>query len=100
MRGKISKLKPIEFEWDRGNIDKNWEKRRVDFRECEQMFFNKPLKIFYDKKHSQKENRFLAYGATNRGRRLTVVFTQRNKKIRVISARDQNRKEKKIYEKK
>jgi uncharacterized DUF497 family protein len=93
----IKKIKPKEFDWNRGNKDKNWQRHRVDFRECEEIFFNQPLKTFYDIRHSQKENRFIALGVTNKNRKLYVVFTMRNKKIRVISARDMSRKERRIY---
>lgn len=94
------KIKPLEFDWDEYNKDKNWEKHRVDFRECEQVFFNEPVKFFPDPKHSKTEKRLVAYGKTNKGRKLTVVFTIRNKKVRVISARPMSRKERRIYGKK
>lgn len=93
----ISSLKPLEFEWDENNKYKNWKRHKVDFREGEQIFFNEPLKIFYDIKHSQKENRFIALGTTDRNRKLYIVFTVRNKKIRIISARNQSRKERRLY---
>lgn len=99
-RVELKNLKPLDFDWDKHNKYKNWEKHRANFRECEEIFFNKPLKTFYDIRHSQKENRFIALGKTNEGRRLIIAFTIRNKKIRVISARDQSRKERKIYEQK
>jgi uncharacterized DUF497 family protein len=91
--------KPIQFEWDQGNKEKNWEKHQVYYREAEEVIFNKPL-IFPDKKHSQVEHRFQALGITNNKRVLSVIFTIRKDKIRVISARDQNRKEKLRYAKK
>ena len=100
MRGRIEKIKPLEFEWDTGNKEKNWKKHQVDFRECEEIFSNKELKTFYDIKHSQKENRFISLGITDKKRRLIVTFTVRNKKIRVVSARDMSRKERKLYEQK
>ncbi len=87
---------PLSFEWDEGNQEKNWKLHKVHFRECEQIFFDEEVKFFQDEKHSQTEDRFLAYGQTEAGRKLIVVFTIRNSKIRVISARDQNRKERKI----
>ncbi len=87
------------FEWDEGNLLKNWEKHGVSAPECEQLFFNKPLITSYDEKHSQQEARFFALGQTDAGRLLFVVFTIRNDLIRVISARDVNRKERKVYEK-
>lgn len=90
--------KPISFDWDGGNRDKNWGKHRVNFQECEQVFFDDQLKTFYDANHSQTEDRFVALGTTNNARKLYVVFTVRNGKIRVISARDMSKKEKRIYE--
>lgn len=90
---------PLLFDWDEGNSDKNWLKHKVSLKEVEEIFFNKPLKIFEDERHSQKEERLLAYGATNRGRQLAIVFTLRGEKIRIISARNQNKKERKVYEK-
>jgi uncharacterized protein len=88
---------PLAFDWDKGNIDKNWEKHRVFYREAEEVFFNQPLLIFSDKKHSGTEKRYQALGVANNGRTLSIFFTIRNKKIRVISARDQNKKEKQRY---
>jgi uncharacterized DUF497 family protein len=87
------------FEWDEGNLFKSWEKHRVSAAECEQIFFNKPLVAVADKKHSQREARFHALGQTDFRRLLFVVFTIRGNRIRVISARDMNRKEKKVYKK-
>lgn len=100
MKLKISKLKPVEFEWDKGNKDKNWQKHKVDYKECEQIFLNKGLKILYDIKHSQKEDRFIVLGVTNKDRKLIISFTIRDKRIRVASARDQSRKERRLYEQK
>lgn len=51
-----------------------------------------------DYKHSKKEPRFFIFGKTDLERKLFIVFILRNSKIRVISARDMNRKERKIYE--
>lgn len=86
------------FEWDAHNADKNWEKHRVMPSECEQIFFNRPLVVADDVKHSEKENRFYALGHTDGGRMLFVVFAVRRDKIRVISARDMNRKERRVYQ--
>jgi len=93
-------IKIIGFDWDEGNKDKNYQKHKVSFKEAEEVFFNRPLKVFKDKKHSQVEERFIALGKTDSGRKLFIAFTIRKKKLRVISARDQSRKERKIYEKK
>ncbi len=86
------------FDWDEGNRDKNKEKHGVTTEECEQVFFNQPLFVSVDYKHSEEEPRFFVLGHTDLGRRLFIVFTVRNNKIRVISARDMSKKERKIYE--
>ena len=87
------------FQWDEGNIDKNLLKHQVQNWECEQIFFNEPLIILDDPKHSLSEKRWAAFGQTDAGRLLIIIFTKREKLLRVISARDMNRKEKKFYEK-
>lgn len=68
--------------------------------ETEQVFFNDPLLLLEDSKHSQREKRNHALGKTDEGRLLHITFTLRNagEKIRVISARDMHKKERKIYE--
>ncbi|MDH5762239.1 MAG: BrnT family toxin [Nitrospinota bacterium] len=86
------------FEWDEHNTDKNWQKHQVTSSECEEVFFNRPLAVADDVRHSEKENRFYALGNTNAGRFLFVVFTIRRSQVRVISARDMNRKERKVYQ--
>lgn len=76
------------FEWDNGNIAKNWDRHDVSTGECEQIFFNKPLIVKRDKEHSETENRYYVLGRTNMNRLLFAVFTIRNEKIRIVSARD------------
>ena len=85
------------FQWDDGNIEKNWRKHRVSASECEQVFFNRPLCIEDDQKHSLLERRYYALGQTDAGRLLFVVFTIQEASLRVISARDMSRKERKAY---
>jgi uncharacterized DUF497 family protein len=86
------------FDWDENNRDKNWEKHEVLASECEEVFFNLPLLLQSDDAHSQKEPRYYVLGHTIAGRRLFIAFTVREDKIRVISARDMSKKERKIYE--
>jgi hypothetical protein len=86
------------FEWDQHNSRKIWAKHRVTPWECEQIFFNPPLIVLEDAKHSQQELRMYALGHTDLGRRLYVVFTLRGKLIRVITARDMSKKERKVYD--
>ncbi len=88
------------FEWDQGNIEKNWQKHKVSPTECEQVFFNQPFIILGDPRHSILEKRYAAFGQTDAGRMLAVIFTKRAKLLRVISARDMNRRERKFYEEK
>lgn len=90
--------KYIGFDWDEHNAGKNWEKHRVSPQECEQVFFNEPLVIADDEAHSKHEKRHFAFGRTDEGRLLTVIFTTRGYFIRVISARNMDRKERKGYE--
>ena len=88
------------FEWDEGNARKN-EKHGVSMAEAEQVFFNAPLLVLEDSKHSRREPRFHALGESDDRRPLHITFTLRHagEKIRVISARDMHRKERAIYEK-
>ena len=92
-------LKECEgFQWDEGNSDKNWIRHQVTRFECEEMFFNQPLIISADSKHSKSENRFYTLGRTDSNRFLFISFTIREKLIRVISARDMTTKERNKYE--
>jgi len=85
------------FDWDAGNRDKNL-KHDVQGWECEQVFFNEPLVVLDDPRHSVTEDRYAAFGQTDAGRRLVIVYTMRKEKIRVISARDMDKKERQFYE--
>lgn len=85
------------FEWDEFNKSKSWIKHGVSWKECEEVFENLPLIIYNDTKHSDREERFIALGKTAMKRKLHVVFTKRDDLIRVISGRDQNKKERRFY---
>lgn len=82
--------KSLEFEWDKGNSGKNL-KHNVTDEESEE--------VFLDKKGVIYEKRFILLGRTKAGRLLYLVFTYRESKIRIISARDINSKEVVNYEK-
>ncbi len=88
----------VGFDWDQGNIKKNWFSHSVTPQEAEQVFFNVPLIVADDEKHSQKEKRFFVLGQTDKDRPLFIAFTVREGRIRVISTRDMNRKERKVYQ--
>src|SRR6266849_5248597 len=88
------------FEWDHGNSRKSADKHDVSQAEAESVFFNDPLIVVVDAKHSVSEPRFNALGKTAQNRLLHITFTlrQNGTMVRVISARDMHRKEKKAYE--
>ncbi len=86
------------FEWDRGNIEKIWNKHDVRPDEAEEVFFNKPVLMLPDTIHSTYEERFHTMGKTDSGRQLFITWTVRNFKVRVISARPMSRKERGMYE--
>lgn len=87
----------VGFDWDEGNKGKNFQKYQISNSECEQIFFNEPLVVLDDPKHSQKERRYAAFGFTDDDKKLTLVFTMRSNLIRVISARSMNKKERAFY---
>ena len=91
----------VGFDWDAGNERKSADKHRVTQAEAEQAFFNQPLLVLEDERHSVAERRFHALGCTNENRRLHITFTLRREAtlIRVISARDMNARERTVYEK-
>ena len=87
----------VGFEWNKGTAEKNWVLHRVSRTECEQSFFNEPLVVADDEKYFQDEKRYYLLGQTDLGRLLFIVFTIRENLIRVISSRDQHKKERSIY---
>jgi len=88
------------FDWDDGNSRKNAEKHDVSQAEAEAIFFNDPLLVLEDARHSQVEARYHALGETDDARFLhvTLILREGGALIRVISARDMHRKERSIYE--
>jgi len=84
------------FNWDSGNSEKNWKKHKVTNNEAEEVFLNYPRYVYRVEGHSEK--RFYLLGQTNEGRLLFVVFTIRGNLIRIISARDMSKKERRRYE--
>ena len=84
------------FDWDNGNIYKNEDKHGLNYKKIEEVFFNEPL--IEDFAHSELECRCIAFGIDNSNKKIVVIFTVRDSKIRVISAREMTKKEKKFYE--
>ncbi len=85
------------FEWDESNSAKNWLRHEVQQAEAEQALLNTPLVVNASQKHGAAEPRYIALGQTDAGRLLTVVFTIRGTKVRVISARAMSRPERRVY---
>jgi uncharacterized protein len=100
MSSQLQKLlQEIEdFEWDEGNSTKNWEKHNVAQQESEEVFFQQLTVLFDDEVHSETEKRYGLYGETKAERGLTITFTIRNKKIRIISARNQSKRERASFQ--
>ena len=96
----IDLAKITGFDWDDGNARKN-DKHGVSAAETEQVFFNAPLVVVSDIRHSEREVRLHALGKSDEGRQLHITFTLRDagRKIRVTSSRDMHRKERAFYAK-
>lgn len=91
-------MAPLGFDWDQGNREKNWIRHGVTMEECEEAFANTPRVVTDDPGHSATEMRYSMLGKTNAARAIHIIFTVRGDFIRVISARDQSRKERSRYE--
>ena len=90
----------MEFEWDPKKAAKNLKDHKVSFSEASTVFSD-PLSITVsDPDHSIKEDRYIIVGMSHRSRLLMVAHTERGERIRLISARELTRKERKAYEKK
>ena len=90
----------LEFEWDAGNEQKNWIKHNISTEEAEEPFLTEDQLILADIQHSTKhEERYILIGKSKQGRMLFIIYTIRKRKIRIISARDADRKEVALYEK-
>lgn len=88
----------LEFEWDEAKSKSNIQKHRVSFEEASTVFGD-PLSVTIDDpEHSIEEERFITLGESNRLRILVVVSTEREGRIRIISARVASRRERKNYE--
>ena len=89
----------IEFEWDLNKAKTNLQKHRVAFGEAATIFSDGLSITIYDPDHSDQEDRYITIGTSGTGRFLMVAHTDRGGQIRIISARQLTRKERKAYEK-
>lgn len=93
----LSKVKG--FQWDKGNVDKSYQKHGITPNEAEEVFLDENMLLMEDTKHSKQEERFEAIGKIVKGTILFLAFTVRSNKIRIISVRVANKKERRQYEK-
>ena len=88
----------MEFEWDDDKATFNLEKHRVSFTEA-MTVFGDPLEVMIpDPDHSEEEFRFVSVGRSEPGRLLVVAYTEREGRMRLISAREATPKEWRNYE--
>ena len=88
----------MEFEWDKDKAASNLKKHKVSFDEAGTVFGDTFSKTFADPDHSIDEDRYITIGMSDRGRVLMVSHTDREDRIRIISARVATRRERKAYE--
>lgn len=99
MYSVINLSKITGFEWDKENLDKSYQKHGITPNEAEEVFLDKDILLLEDLKHSKNEERLSAIGKTIKGNVLFLAFTIRKEKVRIISVRIANKKERRLYEK-
>ncbi len=90
----------MEFEWDSDKADENLRKHQVSFSEAATVFGDAFGVTARDPDHSKGETRFITVGMSEQKRLVIVAHTERGERIRIISARELTRSEKKVYEEK
>ncbi len=85
------------FEWNPGKAILNLEKHGVEFEEASTVFDDRMLITVLDEKHSQDEDRYVTIGMSSRRRILLVAHTDRDDRIRIISARKATKYEEQFY---
>lgn len=88
----------MSYEWDREKATSNLEKHGVSFEEAASVFADLLYIDFYDPDHSIDEHRYLIMGYSTAGRLLIVSYTERDKVVRLISAREVTPTERRAYE--
>ncbi len=91
-------MENIEFEWDDDKARKNLKKHGVSFEEAATIFNDPKIATIFDPDHSENEERFVSLGMSFIQRLLSVVHTDRERRIRLISARKATKTERKTYE--
>jgi uncharacterized DUF497 family protein len=90
----------VEFEWDADKAALNLSKHDVSFGEARTVFGDALEVTIPDPAHSYEESRFVSIGLSHAGRLLVVIYTERGKRIRIVSAREAVPKERRQYESK
>jgi uncharacterized DUF497 family protein len=90
------RLQGIEFEWDDTKARSNFQKHGVTFEEASEVFFD-PFYQFGDASVDDESREFIL-GYSISSRLLLVVYTERSRRTRIISARPATRQERKLYE--
>ena len=88
----------MQFEWDDNKAESNFLKHEISFEEAVTVFADPYLLFTEDSSHSDREEREWAIGEAENGSVLVIIFTMREQKIRIISARKATKKERKRYE--
>ena len=88
----------MQFEADPIKAAQNLKKHKVSFEEAASVFGDAMTLTFTDPDHSVGEARWLMFGLSSKGRVLTVIYTERRGKVRLVSARTATKHERKIYE--
>jgi uncharacterized DUF497 family protein len=88
----------MEFEWDPRKAKNNLRKHGISFTEAGTIFGDELAITVSDPDHSDDEDRYITIGWSNRQRLLIVSHTERGDKIRIISARELTKAERKEYE--
>jgi uncharacterized DUF497 family protein len=88
----------MEFEWDPGKASRNLKDHKITFEEAATVFGDPLSLTLPDPDHSNDESRFITVGNSIDGKLLLVSHTDRDEKIRIISAREATKRERKFYE--
>jgi len=89
----------ILFEWDAKKAESNFLKHGVSFAEACTAFRDKWSLTIIDPMHAQTEDRFILLGYSDKNRLIVVVHTDRQDRVRIISARKAAKNERTQYEK-
>ena len=93
----VYRLQGMEFEWDENKAEANIQKHGVTFEEAAEVFFD-PFYQTGDASVADEEERDFIIGYTFSQRLLLAVYTERDDRTRIISARPATRAERKVYE--